>query len=412
MKQCIHCGKDLPDDASFCPYCETVQGSTVRAETLEPRKHKVLPFLICLAVLATILFVRHFNSPKVIDAEGPELIYGDYRLILAFIPIESGEEIPQPQEHDGNSLPAMENAAIPSFLYAAGASDGRNRKDDFLEQLESAAIETVPRDNAEQMMCGEPEPNPVFPEVTLSSNIGYWPACGSNDICWTLHMKNGDTLKLRHTYTCLETESIIYYPEDIPMESIEDLQALVTHIEEEIPPQMPVFIFLPAVTYEGDLKIEKRTCRLIGAEGESGETIFNGTIRVSATMPEKQHFELIRFSGDGPGVEAHSRVMLSECTFSNMKTGLTVCEEAYIDPHRCLFENCETGLLYDCPHSSYNVIFELDRCEFRSNRIGIHLRAFDNVRSVACVGCTFAGNGTDILNETDVPVDTSTTTFE
>ena len=235
MKHCIHCGKNLPDDASFCPYCETVQGSTVRADVPKPRKNKVLPFLICLAVLAAILLICHFNSPKVIDAEGPELI-------------ESGEDIPQPQEHDGNSLPAMENAAIPSFLYAAGASDDRNRKDDFLEQLESATIETVPRDNAEQMMCGEPEPNPVFPEVTLSSNIGYWPACGSNDICWTLHMKNGDTLKLRHTYTCLKTESIIYYPEDVPMESIEDLQALITHIEEEVPPQMPVFIFLPPIT--------------------------------------------------------------------------------------------------------------------------------------------------------------------
>ena len=411
MKQCIHCGKDLPDGASFCPYCETIQGSKIREVLPRPRRHKALPFLTCLAILAAILFVRHFNGPKVIDAKGPQLIYGDYRLILAFSGPRDREGIPEPQEHDGSSLTAIENAAVPSLLFVEGVSDRENHKDDFMELLESVSVETIPRDNAKQMKCGDPSENPVIRDALLSSNIGYDPACGSNDICWTLQMKNGDVLKLQHSYTCLGIESAIYYPEDAPMDTIEDLQALLDRIDAEVPPEMPVSLFLPAVTYEGDLTIDERTCALIGANDGDKTTTFTGTIHVSATIPERQQFEMIRFSGEGPGIEARARVMLFDCTFTDMKTGLAVYG-AYIDPHRCLFENCETGLLYDCQESNYSVILELDQCEFRNNRTALHIKAFARGRGIVCSGCSFSSNEADIVNDTDVPLDTGASLFE
>ena len=412
MKQCIHCGRDLPDDASFCPYCETVQGKTVQETAPRPRKSKLPLLLAALVVLAAVLLIRHANGPKVIDAKGPGLTYGDYRLSLAFKEADDGVSIPEAQERSGQSLAVVDNAGIPTMLFAADKSSGENRWEEFLELVETAELETVPRDGAEQMRCGQPRHDAQFPSAMLATNVGFWPACGTNDICWTLHMKNGDTLKLQQYYTCEATESAIYRPEDVPMETIEDLRALIARIDAEVPPNLCAYLFLPPVTYEGDLVLENRTYALIGSEENGEMTTFNGTVTVKAANPEKQRIREIRFTGDGTAIEAYARVMVSDTTFSGLKTGIAVHDGAYIDPHRALFENCDTGILYDCKDSPYNADLELDNCEFRKNRVGLHLKTFGDNTRVYCNGCVFSGNGTDILNETDVVVDTSGATFE
>ena len=411
MKKCIHCGKELPDGASFCPYCETVQGKTVKEDVPKPREKK-LPFILAaLVVLVAILLVHHVNAPKVIDAKGPELVYGNYRLILATA--ESDDKtVPEPQEYSVNTLAIVDNAATPSLLFAARETDGENRCEVFLALVDTAEVETVPRDGADQMYCREPQHDSRCPSAVLMTDIGYWPSCGTNDVCWTLHMKNGDTLRLQQNYTCLQTDCAIFTPEDAPMDTIADLQALIERIDKELPPNLPVYLFLPAATYEGDLTFENRTYALIGSEENGKITGFNGTITVKATGPEKQRIVQLRFLGENSGIEAYARVMVSHSEFSGLQTGITVHDGAYIDPHQTRFENCDTAILYDCNESPYNITLELDHCEFLGNRIGLHIKAIDGGEAVNCNGCFFSGNETDILNETDVFVDTGGATFE
>ena len=411
MKKCIHCGRELPDEASFCPYCETVQGDVVQERPPKRIRKRTVIQACCLIFLA-LLLTHTMTGPKTVDAKGPELVYGDYRLILTFSPPDDPEELPQPQDHSGGSLTAVDGAAVPSLLYAASKDSEDNRSEEFRELIESVEVTPVPRDNAEPMRSHEIRQDARVPEAMLMCDISYSTECGTNDICWTLHMKNGDTLKLQHNFTCIELPSAVYSPEDTPLDTIEDLQELLARIDAELPPDIPVYIFLPPVVYEGGLTLENRTCALIGSDEEDSKPVFTGTITVKAAGPEKERIEGIRFEGEGPGIAAYVSTMASSCTFSGMETGIAVCDGGAFDPHRCLFENCGTGILYDVNDSPYTISFELDSCEFRNNRTGLYLKAFANGYAAVFNGCVFAGNGTDIQNDTEVPVDTSGAIFE
>lgn len=411
MKKCIHCGKMLPDEASFCPYCETVQGDTVQ-ESVPRRIRKSTVVLVCILLAAAAFLIHRATAPKVIDAKGPELTYGDYRLVLTFTRPDTEEILPEPQDSGGASLTVVDDAANPSLLFVSDRESETNLREEFEEQIESVELTVVPRDGAEAMRWSDPQYSPRVPGAMRIADLRFTSACGSNDIYWTLHMKNGDILKLQHNFTCVEAPSIVYRPEDVPMDTIEDLQALVDRIDQEIPPDVPVYIFLPGVTYEGGLTLENRTCALFGRGNYDDRPIFTGTITVKSTAPEKQRINAIRFEGENAGIAAYASTMASECTFTDAKTGIAVLDGATFDPHGCTFENCGTGILYDVKESPYNVAFELDRCEFRSSRIGLHVKAFVKGEAVICHDCTFAGNETDIQNDTEVPVDTSGAVFE
>ena len=57
MKTCIRCGKPLPDDASFCPYCETVQTEPKDAELPKKWRKKtvtILGIVLLIALTAAI----------------------------------------------------------------------------------------------------------------------------------------------------------------------------------------------------------------------------------------------------------------------------------------------------------------------------------------------------------------------
>ena len=56
-KKCIKCGEILPDDASFCPHCTTVQ--TEKKEIKTPRKWRkkaVIGVAVLAALMVTVAF--------------------------------------------------------------------------------------------------------------------------------------------------------------------------------------------------------------------------------------------------------------------------------------------------------------------------------------------------------------------
>ena len=64
-KKCIKCGEILPDDASFCPHCTTVQ--TEKKEIKTPRKwrKKAVIGVTVLAVAAVIgIAFSIYHRPK------------------------------------------------------------------------------------------------------------------------------------------------------------------------------------------------------------------------------------------------------------------------------------------------------------------------------------------------------------
>ena len=411
MKKCINCGRELPDDASFCPYCEAVQGAVTRENAPRPWKRKACTLAAVLICLAAAFLIRRAIGPKTITAAGQELHYKGYHLILSFDePMEEGA-LPEPEETYEDWLTAEDDAAMQSLLFAYSEDGTKNARHLFEDLIDHAAVETVPRDSATQMECTQPAYDTLVPDAMLVSEFYYMPQTGTNDICWTITMKNGDVLKMQHSFTCNEIPTVTYTPEDTPLATIEDLQALLDRIDAELPAETIVYIELPAVTYEGGFTMKNRAYNLVGSEENGSVTTFTGTITIESREPEKARLSGLCFTGDGTGVAAYAPVALFGCTLKDLPVGLAVYD-GYADPHDSLFENCGTGMLYDCPESTRHGNLDLDGCTWRGCGIGMHLKAVANNITMLFNDCTFSGNEVDIRNDASTPIDTSGATFE
>nr|MCR5089011.1 zinc ribbon domain-containing protein [Oscillospiraceae bacterium] len=89
MKNCVHCGELLPEEANLCPACGKQQSKPEAAGTLRPWKRKTLTVVLAfIAIIALLAFTRFYHVPRTYLSEGPEVFYtdrdGDYRIILTW----------------------------------------------------------------------------------------------------------------------------------------------------------------------------------------------------------------------------------------------------------------------------------------------------------------------------------------
>ena len=89
--------------------------------------------------------------------------------------------------------------------------------------------------------------------------------CGRNEITWTLHMCNGDTVTLTQVEEYGERPAVDYRWENEDMTTPTALQALLDRAAEETEPGDVVTVYLPAVTYDQPLHV-RRDMNLIGAD--------------------------------------------------------------------------------------------------------------------------------------------------
>ena len=230
MKKCIHCGKELPQDASWCPYCENAQSKPEMIRIPVRHHKKILACLGVLALLGIFMTAVFFRPHKAKTYEGEaEINYQidgqNCRVFLSFMKnaITTGES----QSKLNLSLAENDTAAIPSQLFAF-ADNYPNIQEAFKNEIESCTVTAEPLGNNKKVQVVGPE------QVTGSMFSGAWKAdiqytadIGTNKICWEVRMKNGDVLHLSHKLTCSKLEVIEYHYEDTPMETIEEIDALI-----------------------------------------------------------------------------------------------------------------------------------------------------------------------------------------
>ena len=94
MKQCIHCGAELPDAAGFCPYCRRRQKQDPRAERRRPwGKLMAVGAVVALALVVwgVAVLIGHLRyTPVSVSSQGASVEYSDrsgsYVLNLRFTP--------------------------------------------------------------------------------------------------------------------------------------------------------------------------------------------------------------------------------------------------------------------------------------------------------------------------------------
>lgn len=281
MKPCPHCGAQLPEEASFCPRCAKSVNVRTAPKPPRPFPRKLLYRVLAVALLAAVaLGVRRYTQPKTYEGVG-EVIYtdadGTYQLVLKR---GSGRYEPVTQEVETPEEGIDYRSTM--RLYINHRDSGADASGVFLQKVDFVTAEFIQdEDGPSPWTCTQPAPNDSILEAALVTLNDFTAESGDAEQVWTLHMKNGDTIVLRMPIHLNIVPAYHYGPEDVPMDTTEDLQALVDQVSRTAEEKAVVYLHLPAVTYTGNLAITERPINLYGNTEGAGRTTFTGNVQVT-----------------------------------------------------------------------------------------------------------------------------------
>ena len=196
------------------------------------------------------------------------------------------------------------------------------------------------------------------------------------------------------------------------MDTLEELQALLSAIEEEIDPDTAVYLYLPPVTYDGGITLGNHTFCVYGGSDGSNQTTFTGTLSVRAHAGQFTEIYGVCFAGNGnTGVNAYSSVILHDCHITGWDVGAVAQNGAWVGATNCIFEDNGIGLEFNTSHSTGSAPSYPDNT-FVRNGTGILINSLPGTEVLNFGGCTFSRNGTDIRNTAEHPIDLSGAVFE
>lgn len=415
QKICPHCGAQLPDMASFCPHC--AQSVTQRREFRPPRRlpRRVLRGALLVLVLGTLALSAYlYTRPKVYDNGAAEVIYtdddGSYQLLLNYF----GDRF-QPMTDYSEELEEGTTSNKPSRLFINHVDTGVNAKEAFLRKVEAINVELLRGgDSPEPWQYTQPQASDYDLEAASRSILTYTDRSGDMELRWTIRMKNGDTIRLYQRMALGVVPTRHFYPEDVPMDTMDDLQALVDQVNETITSDIIVYIHLPAVTYEGSLLLEQRSMNLIGSEGPDGvRTTFTGTLQATAQNGYICQFQNLCFTGDGEGVgvSASARINFNHCQFTGWRTGVLCYGSSWVNIKDSVFEDNTVGFHFNSTSDNRNDHMYSGNL-FRRNGTAVLLESVPGDQALYFEGTRFSRNGADIDNRCGQEVSIADAIFE
>ena len=411
-KICKNCGASLPADASFCPHC--AQSQIERQEVKPPHlwRKKALIGVLCVLVLAAAALAVYLpHRPRTYEG-GASVTYtdrdGTYALLVAFHPDDIAGNNPVGKKTVSQSVSEASNMTAMLGIFEGGKLADT---DAFFAKVERCTLEASPNENG-GLTLSEPAFDSNYLPAARESNITYTGESGTNELTWTLHMKNGDTVRLKQTFEVLPLIHQVYTPEDTALDTMEDLMALLERLNEEVPADTIVDIYLPPVTYTGNLTITDRAVNLYGSTGAGGRTVLTGTLSVCTDSPNNVMLYDLDFVGSGgTGLSATASVYMAGCSFTGWDIGAVARDGGMIGVEHCVFRQNGIGFQYNTSdYRSFNSVFP--DCVVTDNDIGVQFARLRGTITIDFVGSVFAGNRIDIDNPAGYSIDTTNATFE
>ena len=411
---CPYCGAPLPEGASFCPRCaRSVRArQTVRVPSVLWRitlRHAAA-LVLAIAVIAALYACC---TPNTYDGAG-QVTYtdadGTYQLLLA-----GSNDRFAPQEELSLEAEPSQEYRTPCRLFINHVDSGANARQIFMQKVDAISAQLIqPEDSPWPMVCTQPEYRDFSPEAAAVVLVNYTGSSSPAELVWTLNMHNGDTIRLHQKITPVPIETYDFYPEDHPMSTAEELQSLIDQVTGQIPLPAVVNLHLPAVTYTGSVTISGRPVNLYGSQDADGRrTTFTDTVRLSAQDGPISYFYDIDFVGNKSaiGVSASARFWAENCSFTGWKTGVLGYGDVWVNVIGCRFVDNTTGFHFNST-GQYVTHTMFNDNVFLRNGTAVLL---ENVPSDECLnfqGSRFTGNGTDIDNRCDHPLDITQAIFE
>ena len=415
QKTCPHCGTQLPEAASFCPHC--AQSVNQRQELRPPRRlpRRVLRGALLVLVLGALAVTAwNYTRPKIYDNGAAEVIYtdsdGSYQLLLNHF----GDRF-QPMADYAEEVEEGTTSNKPSRLFINHVETGVNAKEAFLRKVEAITVELLQGgDSPEPWQYTQPQASDYDLEAASRSILTYTDRSGDMELRWNIRMKNGDTIRLYQRMALGVVPTRHFYPEDVPMNTTEELQALVNEINETVTSDVIVYIHLPAVTYEGSLLLEERSMNLIGSENPDGSrTTFTGTLQATAQKGYICKFQNLSFTGDGEGVgvSASARINFNHCQFTGWRTGVLCYGSSWVNIKDSVFEDNTVGFHFNSTSDNRNDHMYSGNL-FRRNGTAVLLESVPGDQALYFDGTRFSRNGADIDNRCGHEVSIAAAIFE
>lgn len=369
---------------------------------------------MALLILAIGLTSWFCTRPKVYDNGTAEIIYtdndGSYQLLLNYF----GDRFQSMTDYS-EELEEGTTSNKPSRLFVNHVDTGVNAKEVFLRKVEAINVELLRGgDSLEPWQYTQPQASDYDLEAASRSILTYTDRSGDMELRWNIRMQNGDTIRLYQRMALGVVPTRHFYPEDVPMDTMDDLQALVDQVNETITSDVIVYIHLPAVTYEGSLLLEQRSMNLIGSEGPDGaRTTFTGTLQATAQKGYICQFQNLCFTGDGEGVgvSASARINFNHCQFTGWRTGVLCYGSSWVNIKDSVFEDNAVGFHFNSTSDNRNDHMYSGNL-FRRNGTAVLLESVPSDQPLYFEGARFSRNGTDIDNRCGQKVDISQAVFE
>ena len=417
-KKCPHCGAPLAQDASFCPHC-TATLAQRRVIALPRAGYRRSRWLLLAAVIAAaaavvLLLSRPGGTPPedTVDKEDAaqaadpylaacQTYYTgadgrEYHVFTAVTPSIEGRT--DPVGYRSELIPAGGTVDFPATVMVEDAVTQDYAAEDFAALLDSWDVSvTAPEGVSRVKLWDAEEETPESPAL-LYRRLRADSTCTHNEVVWTLRMKSGDVLHLTMTVEFEEQQALRITPEDAPLETAQELQALLDRLAEEYNADTSITVELPDVTYDAPVSVG---CA-VTLKGSG--TAFAAPVTVTPLSDTERCHAYVRFSevsfegdGSGTGVTARAPTYLENCRVTGWKVGALAVNGGWVYLHGGYIGGNDVGARYDSAYSN-SYTYTIRRIDFVNNGTALELLCMPPNSYAALNDCRFRGNGTDVYN--------------
>lgn len=287
---------------------------------------------------------------------------------------------------------------FPATVMVQDATTQEDCPEDFAALLDSWDVTVSAPEGVGRVSLREAELETADTPALLYRRLWGDNTCTHNEIVWTLRMKNGDVLTLTQTIELLPQEVRTYSTADTPLDTAEQLQALLDRLAEEYDADTSITVELPDVTYDAPVSVG---CA-VTLKGSG--TAFAAPVTVMPLSDTERCHAYVRFSevsfegdGSGTGVTARAPTYLENCRVTGWDVGALAVNGGWVYLHGGYIGGNGVGARYDSAYSN-SYTYTIRHIDFLNNTTALELLCLPPNSYAALDDCRFRGNGTDVRN--------------
>lgn len=287
---------------------------------------------------------------------------------------------------------------FPATVMVQDATTQEDCPEDFAPLLDSWDVTVSAPEGVGRVSLREVELETADTPALLYRRLWGDNTCTHNEIVWTLRMKNGDVLTLTQTIELLPQEVRTYSTADAPLDTAQELQALLDRLAEEYDADTSITVELPDVTYDAPVSVG---CA-VTLKGSG--TTFTAPITVAPLKNTDLtrafvRFRQINFTGDGSGtgITAAAPTYLEESRVTGWAVGGEAVTGGWLYLRGSHVADCGVGIRYNSAYSSSYTYFA-DKMTFVQNGTALELLCMPPRAYAVLEDCRFRGNDVDVAN--------------